>query len=137
MAVDGASPKSGEEIAGQLARWWQETEAAIRRGQSARARRFLRWILAVCPEEEEAWLWLARLATDPGERVDSLRQVYALHPDSRRVVAALREARALQLKSAVGELPRRTVLLRCLPDQRCSGPQKAPARTEGNGRRHS
>lgn len=135
MSADEISLQSGKEGAGQITRWWREAETAMRRGQSARARRFLRWILAVCPEEEEAWLWLARLATDQGERIDSLRRVYALHPDSPRVVAALREARLLQLESAVGKLPRRTVLLRCLPDRRCKEQQKAPTRLGCSGRR--
>ncbi len=120
-------------VAEQVALWWQETEAAVRFGRTARARRFLRWILTVCPEDEEAGLWLARLATDPGERIASLRRVYAFHPDSRRVLAALRQARALQLEAAVGELNPKTVRLRCLPDERRARQPEASAQRERNG----
>ncbi len=119
----------GDRVAEQVALWWREAEAAVKGGQPARARRFLRWILAVCPEDEEAGLWLARLASTHSERLDSLRRTYALHPNSRRVLAALREARALQLESAVGELSPKTALLRCLPDERRDGRRNALPRT--------
>lgn len=125
--------KGDKQVAEQVARWWQETEAAVRFRQPARARRFLRWILAVCPEDEEAGLWLARLATDPRERIASLCRVYAFHPDSRRVLAALRQARALQLEAAVGELRPKTARLRCLPDERRPRQQDASAQQECNG----
>jgi predicted Zn-dependent protease len=108
----------------RVALWWHEAEAASDSGRLARARRFLRWILASCPDDENAWLWLARLASSPGERVVYLRRAYAVHPRSKRVQAALRRARDQQLEASVGELKPRRALVRCLPDER---------RSNGNG----
>ena len=105
----------------QIASWWQEAEAAANSSQLPRARRFLRWILACCPEDEEAWLRLARLASCQDARLTYLRQAYAFHPDSLRVQAALRQARGEQLELAVGDLRRRPAVLRCLPDERRNG----------------
>ena len=107
----------------QLAGWWREAEAAARSGRVARARRFLRWILACCPDDEEAWLWLARLASNPEARIAYLRQAYVFNRDSTRVLAALRQARSQQLEAAVGDLKQGRSLLRCLPDERyvCDG----------------
>jgi hypothetical protein len=97
---------------------WYEAEAAARSRRFPRARRFLRWILACCPEEEDAWLWLARLASSKYARQAYLRQAYAFHPQSTRVQAALRQARRQQLESAVGELKPKASVLHCLPDDR-------------------
>ncbi len=103
--------------------WWREAETAARSNRLARARRFLRWILACCPDDEEAWLWLARLASSPEARIAYLRQAYAFSRDSARVQAALRQARSQQLEAAVGDLKRGRSPLHCLPDERyvCSG----------------
>jgi len=105
----------------QIAAWWLEVEAATSSGSLPRARRFLRWILACCPEDEEAWLRLARLAFSQDARLAYLRQAYAFHPDSLRVQAALRKARGEQLELAVGDLRRGGAVLRCLPDERRNG----------------
>ncbi len=105
----------------QIATWWQEAEAAAREGQLPRARRFLRWILACCPDDEEAWLWLARLASNQDARLLYLRQAYGFHPDSARVQAALRRARHQQLELAVGELREGRSVLHFLPDDRRNG----------------
>ena len=105
----------------QIATWWQEVEAAASSSRLPRARRFLRWILSCCPEDEEAWLWMARLASSQDARLTYLRQAYAFHPDSLRVQAALRRARGEQLELAVGDLRRGPSVLRCLPDERCNG----------------
>lgn len=98
--------------------WWREAEAAARSNRLARARRFLRWILACCPEDEEAWLWLARMASNPEARIAYLRQAYAFNRTSGRVQAALRQARTQQLEAAVGDLKSGHSPLRCLPDER-------------------
>lgn len=105
-------------IAKQVAVWWREADLAARSQRVPRARRFLRWILASCPEDEEAWLWLARLASSQAARLAYLRQAYAFRPNSARVQAALRQARLQQLESAVGDLKCGRSSLRCLPDQR-------------------
>jgi len=105
----------------QIAAWWQEAEAAARSGQLPRARRFLRWILACYPRDEEAWLWLARLASSQDARLIYLRQAYSFHPNSRRVQAALRRARHEQLEMAVGDLRGGRSVLHFLPDERRKG----------------
>ena len=120
----------------QIADWWQEAEAAVRTDQLPRARRFLRWILACCPEDEEAWLWLARLASSQAAQLVYLRQAYGFHPDSVRVQAALRKARCRQLELAVGDLRSGGSVLRCLPDERRGGDGtlSRQGRTHDNGR---
>jgi hypothetical protein len=110
------SPASN--IPKQVAVWWHEAEMAVRSRKVPRARRFLRWVLASCPDDEEAWLWLARLASSQAARLAYLRQAYAFQPNSPRVQAALREARRQQLESSVGDLKHGRSLLRCLPDER-------------------
>lgn len=102
----------------RIALWWREAEAAIEIQHFPRARRFLRWILACCPDDEEAWLWLSRLAPTPEESIAYLSQAYTIHPNSLRIQVALRRARTWQLESAVGELNPRSSVLRCLPDNR-------------------
>jgi hypothetical protein len=59
-----------------------------------------------------------------------LRQAYAFHPDSRRVQAALRQARSQQLESAVGDLKPGRSLVRGLPAERDLGHPPAPCRDE-------
>ena len=115
----------------QMADWWQQAEAAARSDRLPRARRFLRWILACCPEDEEAWLWIARLASSHDARLAYLRQAYGFHPDSVRVQAALRNARCRQLELAVGDLQSGASVLRCLPGERRNG-----AGNLGNDRIH-
>ena len=105
----------------QIAAWWQEVEDAARSKRLPRARRFLRWILACCPEDEEAWLWMARLAATQDAKLIYLRQAYSFHPGSARVRAALRQARSQQLERAVGDLRGGSSVLRCFPDERRSG----------------
>jgi hypothetical protein len=102
----------------QLALWWREADASVRASQVPRARRYLRWILAVCPEDKEAWLLLARLASSLEARLAYLRQAYRFHPGSPRLQAALRQARREQLESSVGDLKVGHSVLRCLPDER-------------------
>jgi hypothetical protein len=115
----------------QITHWWQEVEQAICSGQLPRARRFLRWIVACCPEEEEGWLVLAHLAGDTQEQIPILKSAYRFHPESQRVQAALRRARQRQLESSVGKLKTRGAVPRLLPDER-----QLPAQTHahsGNG----
>jgi hypothetical protein len=107
-----------QRIPRQVSRWWDQARVALRSGQLARAQRFIRWTLAFYPDDEEAWLWLARLASHPGERMAYLRQAYRFHPESPRVQTELRQARKTQLQSSVGHLKPRRALVRCLPDAR-------------------
>jgi hypothetical protein len=118
MGGSAIAPSPAHDVAERLELWWHEVESAIRSSQSSRARRFLRWIVACSPDDEEAWLWLARLASSPAEQVNCLCQAYGFHPDSIRIQAALRQARAWQLESSVGELKPWPARVRCLPDER-------------------
>lgn len=121
-----------DNISNHITHWWQEAEQAIRSGQHPRARRFLRWIVACCPEEEEGWLVLARLVGSSQEQILILKSAYRFHPESQRVQAALRQARQRQLESSVGELKARRPLPRLLPDER-QLPRQIHAHS-GNGR---
>jgi len=105
-------------IAQQVALWWHEAEAAAHSNRLPRTRRFLRWILACYPGDEEAWLWLARFASSQEARLAYLRQAYRFNRNSARVQAALRQARSQQLESSVGDLKSGRASLRCLPDER-------------------
>jgi hypothetical protein len=122
MLVEGiAHSPLRHNAARQVAAWWDEVDRATHTRQVPRARRFLRWILATHPEDEEAWLRLAQLASTQREQLAYLRQAYTFHPHSRRTLAALREARGRQLASAAKELSPLPAALHCLPDQRRNG----------------
>lgn len=121
----------------QIATWWQEVETAASSSQLPRARRFLRWILACCPEDEEAWLWMARLASSQDAQLTYLRQAYRFHPDSVRVQAALRKARCQQLELAVGDLRGGSSVLRFFPDERCAGNGDLPDEGGAHGNGHN
>jgi parvulin-like peptidyl-prolyl isomerase len=95
--------------------WRREADTALAAGQVRRARRFLRWILAARPDDEEAWLQLAELASSRSAQVAYLRQAYAFHPHSQRVQAALRQARTRQLEAGGGKLKRQSIPLCPLP----------------------
>ena len=88
----------------QVTLWWQRAKEAVDAQQLDRARRYLRWILAAYPDNESAWLWLARLAPNHGARMAYLHQAQAFHPNSKRVHESLRQARTLQLESITRDL---------------------------------
>jgi hypothetical protein len=125
MSREGTTRFVKDPITKQIAGWWAEAEIASSATQIPRARRFLRWILAVAPYDEEAWLWLARLASTPRAEVAYLQQAIAFHPDSTRTMAALRQARTRQLESAATSLLPRSQAIHCLPDQRRNGHRHA------------
>jgi 4-amino-4-deoxy-L-arabinose transferase-like glycosyltransferase len=104
-----------DEILKQTVLWWQEAEIAAQAGQVPRARRFLRWILIAQPEDEDAWLRLADLASSQEAQWAYLRQAYTFHPESRQVQSALRSARSRQLESAARELEHHPMGVRRLP----------------------
>lgn len=113
-----------DQVTEKLANLWRQAETAAEAGQKGRARRYLRWILAVAPDDEEAWLWLARLAQSHQERLAYLCKAYSFHPDSVRVQVALRRARTEQLEASVGDLRTKPSVMRCLPDERQVVPQR-------------
>ena len=128
MAGETARPPLPESSANQLAGWWHEAELARDAGQVRRARRFLRWILAANPGEEEAWLELARLAGSDRERFAYLRQAYCFHPESGRVRLALRQATDGRLRAQVNDLRPRQAGRDILPNCRTHGrPKDGPA----------
>jgi 4-amino-4-deoxy-L-arabinose transferase-like glycosyltransferase len=104
--------------------WWREAETAIQAQRLPRARRFLRWILVAQPDDEEAWLRLAVLASSPKAQLACLSQAFAFHPESSRVYRALREVRARQLESAAGELESQLIALRRLPNKTCKAAER-------------
>jgi len=122
-------------IAQQVALWWHEAEAAAHSHRLPRTRRFLRWILACYPGDEEAWLWLARFASSQEARLAYLRQAYLFNRKSTRVQAALRQARSQQLESSVGDLKSGQALLRCLPDERYLCSHTMPCREKAGQQR--
>jgi hypothetical protein len=124
-----------DKVIERVALLWHQAEASVRSERLVRARRFLRWILEICPDDEEAWLWLANLTTDQRERRSHLMQAYSLDPDSSRVQSALRQARTQQLESAVGKLCPTPSMLRCLPGQRRVEPGNGCRRGNGQGTR--
>jgi hypothetical protein len=113
----------------QVALWWQEVETAAAGKRLPRARRFLRWILAVRPDDEEAWLRLADLASSQQAQVAYLQQAYSFHPRSIRVQSALRQARAQQLEAAARELVYQPIGVRRLPGSVANG---SAARTQAD-----
>ena len=131
MALPKGLLSGGGNGAQQIAAWWHEVESAASSSRLPRARRFLRWILACCPEDEEAWLWMARLASTQDAKLIYLRQAYSFHPRSARVRAALRQARSQQLQLAVGDLRGGSSVLRCFPDERRNGNGNGKLRRAG------
>lgn len=56
---------------------------AARRGYKEPARQLLAQVLRADPDNEEAWLWLSRVADTPEQRADCLRHVLSINPDNR------------------------------------------------------
>jgi ribosomal protein S27E len=56
---------------------------AARRGHHAPARRILRDVVDAAPDNELAWLWLARVTDDDAEKERALRAALRLNPDNR------------------------------------------------------
>lgn len=105
----------------QVTQWWSEAKDAVYKGQRARAQRFLRWILSACPDDEDAWLLMAKMASTQKERFAYLRQAYEMDPSSVRVLAEMRRVRAQQLQVSVGELRSSPAPVRFLPNDRRVG----------------
>lgn len=55
---------------------------AARRGYKDPARRLLAEVLQADPNNEEAWLWLARVTDAPEKRAECLQRVLAINPDN-------------------------------------------------------
>jgi hypothetical protein len=127
VGIDLTQYSVDSEVNQRIAQLWSQAEDAVQSGDLARARRYLRWILHVCPEDEEAWLWRARSVADPRERLICLQKAYRHCPESRRIQTALRQARVQQLEASVGDLRPKAGILHCLPDERQLAPPPAAA----------
>jgi tetratricopeptide (TPR) repeat protein len=68
--------------------------AAAREERRGEARHCLQQVLALDPLNEEAWLWLARIAADPRSALAYFSQVLALNSQNRQARAGIRAARA-------------------------------------------
>jgi len=67
----------------------QQAIALAQSGQREAARALLLQVLEVQPRSEAAWLWLASVAKDEGERVSALRRVLGINPSNQAARAAL------------------------------------------------
>src|SRR5258705_9351872 len=63
--------------------------AAAHGGDYTRASRLLNDVLAVRPDDEQAWFWLALSSPTPAEAIPRLRRVAELAPDRQEVREAL------------------------------------------------
>lgn len=68
--------------------------AAAREERRGEARRCLQRILALDPLNEEAWLWLARIAADPRPALAYFSQALAINSQNQRARSGIRAARA-------------------------------------------
>jgi tetratricopeptide (TPR) repeat protein len=68
--------------------------AAAREERRGEARRCLQQVLALDSLNEEAWLWLARIAADPRSALAYFSQVLALNSENQQARAGIRAARA-------------------------------------------
>ena len=68
--------------------------AAAREERRREARRCLQHVLALDPLNEEAWLWLARIATDPRSALAYFSQVLDINPQNQRARDGFTAARA-------------------------------------------
>ncbi len=116
--------------AGQLEELLSQGQAAVHAGQRSEARRLFHQVLALDPDNVDAWIWLAYLAPSPRQSVAYLEQARALHPHSQRLREALAWAQSrLDPASLPGMAPaqaaRRPVSppRRTSPRQQHAGPQ--------------
>ncbi|MBN1217966.1 MAG: DUF4178 domain-containing protein [Anaerolineae bacterium] len=56
---------------------------AARSGRAEPARHFLTQVIQADPGNEEAWLWLARVAGNPGQQAECLQKVLQINPNNR------------------------------------------------------
>jgi tetratricopeptide (TPR) repeat protein len=72
----------------------QQGIAAAREGRRGEARRCLHQALVLAPLSEEAWLWLARIATDPRSALAYFSQTLDINPQNQRARDGFTAARA-------------------------------------------
>jgi len=74
--------------------------AAAREERRSEARRCLQQVLALAPLNEEAWLWLARIATDSRSALAYFSQVLDINPQNQRARDGFTAARAKLAKES-------------------------------------
>jgi len=74
--------------------------AAARENRRGEARRCLQQVVALDPSNEEAWLWLARIATDPRSALAYFTQVLDINPQNQRARDGFIAAREQLMKQA-------------------------------------
>ncbi len=67
---------------------------AARRGRTEPAQRLLNRVIQADPDNEEAWMWLARVVEEPGQRAECLHRVVQINPDNRWAADQLAEMQA-------------------------------------------
>jgi tetratricopeptide (TPR) repeat protein len=72
----------------------QQGMAAAREGRRGEARRWLQQVLALDSLNEEAWLWLARIATNPRSALAYFSQALDINPQNQRARDGFSAARA-------------------------------------------
>ncbi len=88
------SPEDGPSVSPtseELLQWGITAAREERRGE---ARRCLQQVLALDPLNEEAWLWLARITTDPRSALAYFSQVLDVNPKNQRARDGFTAARA-------------------------------------------
>lgn len=78
---------------------------AARRDAKEPARRLLGYVVQQDPDNEEAWLWLARVVETPAQRVDCLQRVLAINPENQWAAQQLTELQSTPAEPAAPVQP--------------------------------
>ena len=76
---------------------------AARRGRKEPARRLLSQVIQAEPDNEEAWLWLARVIDSPHKQAECLSRVVQINPDNRWAAEQLAALQAPAEETAPAE----------------------------------
>ncbi len=70
----------------------QQASVAIKSGNAEHARRLLNQLLQAEPDNDQAWVWLARVVTSPEWRRACLERALTINPQSQQAKQALLES---------------------------------------------
>jgi len=93
-AVKRMSPQDRASVSSTVKRLLLQGITAAQEERRGEARRCLQQVLALDPLNEEAWLWLARIAADPRSALAYFSKVLALNSQNQQARAGIRAARA-------------------------------------------
>jgi tetratricopeptide (TPR) repeat protein len=88
------SPEDGSSVSATAQELLQQGIRAAQEERRGEARRYLQQVLALDPLNEEAWLWLARIATDPRSALAYFAQVLDINPQNQHARDGFINARA-------------------------------------------